>query len=112
MATLKDIETQLLSLSASEKARAIQVLSQSLANSWQGIEKTPGVCGGRACVGKTRILVWVLVNAHRLGVSEAELLEDYPTITAADLANAWAYAEAFSEEIEWDIRANEKTVQC
>lgn len=102
------MEPQLLSLTAPEKAQAISILSQSLANSWQGIEKTPGVCGGRACVGKTRIPVWVLVNAHRLGVSEAELLEDYPTITAEDLVNTWAYAEAFSDEIEWDIYENEK----
>ncbi|WP_204102933.1 MULTISPECIES: DUF433 domain-containing protein [Spirulina sp. CCY15215] len=108
MTTLKDIEPQLLSLTAPEKAQAISILSQSLANSWQGIEKTPGVCGGRACVGKTRIPVWVLVNARRLGASEAHLLDNYPTITATDLVNAWAYAEAFSKEIDWDIRENEE----
>ncbi|MBP0021074.1 MAG: DUF433 domain-containing protein [Cyanobacteria bacterium SBLK] len=105
--TLKEIEPQLLALSPQEKARAIQILSQSLANSWNGIEKTPRVCGGRACVGKTRIPVWVLVNARRLGASEAHLLDDYPTITATDLVNAWNYAKVFSNEIEWDIYENE-----
>ena len=40
--------------------------------------------------------------------AEAELLEDYPTITAEDLVNTWAYAKAFSDEIEWDIYENEK----
>ena len=45
---------------------------------------------------------------RRLGISEAELLEDYPTLRAADLANAWAYAEAYSDEIEIAIREQEE----
>ena len=44
----------------------------------------------------------------RLGASEAHLLDNYPTITAADLVNTWAYAETFANEIEWDIRENEE----
>ncbi len=31
---------------------------------------------------------------------EAQLLDDYPHISAADLVNAWAYADAHPEEIE------------
>jgi len=38
------------------------------------IEKRPGVCGGAACVVRTRIPVWTLVQGQRLGLSEAELL--------------------------------------
>lgn len=106
--TLKELETQLLALTAAEKAQAIQILAQSLSNSWQGIEKTPGVCGGDACIAKTRIPVWVLVNARRIGYSEADLLKSYPTISAADLANAWAYAETYPDEIEIAIRENEE----
>lgn len=52
--------------------------------------------------------VWVLVNARRLGISEAELLEDYPTRRAADLVNAFSYAEAFPDEIETAIREQEE----
>lgn len=73
-----------------------------------GIQKTPGVCGGDACIRQTRIPVWVLVNASRLGISESELLEDYPTLRAADLVNAWAYAEAYPDEIERAIQENEE----
>ena len=58
------------------------------------------MCGGDACIKQTRISVGVLVNARGLGISEAELLEDYPTLRAADSANAWAYAEAYPDEIE------------
>ncbi|MBO1350924.1 MAG: DUF433 domain-containing protein [Hormoscilla sp. GUM202] len=105
--TIKKLESQLLALTPTEKARVIQPLAASLANSWQGIEKTPGVCGGRACIAGTRITVWGLVNARRLGYSEGDLLENYPTLSANSLANAWAYAEAFPEEIQLAIRENE-----
>lgn len=57
----------------------------------KGITKTPGVCGGEACIAETRIAIWLLVEAQQLGISEAQLLQDYPHITAADLVNAWAY---------------------
>lgn len=108
MATLSTLTPDLLRLSPLEKAQAIQLLSQSLADTRQGIEKTPGICGGRACIINTRIPVWVLINAQRLGISEAELLQDYPTLSAADLVNAWAYAERFKQEIEQDIKENEE----
>lgn len=105
--TLKELEKQLLALSPIEKVQAIQLLAQSLGSSWQGIEKTPGVCGGEARIAKTRIPVWVLVEARRLGYSDADLLTSYPSITATDLANAWVYAQAHSDEIELVIERNQ-----
>jgi uncharacterized protein (DUF433 family) len=80
------------------------MLSQSLNLAWFGIAKTPGVCGGSACIANTRIPVWVLIQAQRLGATESELLYDYPTLSASDLVNAWAYAEAFPNEIKTAIR--------
>jgi len=77
-------------------------------NRWRGITKTPGVCGGDACIAGTRIPVWVLVGYRRLGVSESELLHSYPTLSATDLTNAWVYAEANSSEIEMAIQDNEE----
>jgi uncharacterized protein (DUF433 family) len=32
-------------------------------------------------------------------LSEAKLLENYPTLLAIDLVNAWNYAAAYSDEI-------------
>ncbi|BAY92933.1 MULTISPECIES: DUF433 domain-containing protein [unclassified Tolypothrix] len=104
---LKELEQQLLALSAGEKVQAIQLLAQSLGSNWLGIEKTPRVCGGEARIAKTRIPVWVLVEARHLGYSDADLLSSYPTITATDLANAWAYAETHSDEIDLAIERNE-----
>jgi uncharacterized protein (DUF433 family) len=104
---LKELEPQLLAPNPSEKVQAIQLLAQSLGSNWKGIEKTPRVCGGEARIAKTRIPIWVLVEARHLGYSDAELLTSYPTITATDLANAWTYAEAHPDEIELAIERNE-----
>jgi uncharacterized protein (DUF433 family) len=106
--TLKELETQLLALTPTEKAEAIQILTQTLSSGSRGITKTPGVCGGEACIAKTRIAVWLLVESRRLGISEAQLLDDYPHLSAADLVNAWAYADANSTEIEEAIKKNEE----
>jgi uncharacterized protein (DUF433 family) len=105
--TLKELQTQLLALSTEEKAQAIQILAASLSNVWTGIEKTPGVMGGDACIRQTRIPIWLLVSLRNQGASEAYLLEDYPTLTAADLVNAWVYADTHPEEIEAAIARQE-----
>jgi uncharacterized protein (DUF433 family) len=70
------------------------------------IGKTPGVCGGEACIGDTRIAVWMLEDARRQGAAEEELLQDYPGLRSADLAAAWAYAKEHPTEIENAIQAN------
>jgi uncharacterized protein (DUF433 family) len=72
-----------------------------------GIESRPEVCGGEPCVVRTRIPVWLLVQARWLGTSEADLLQSYPSLRAEDLVNAWAYAREHSDEIERQILENE-----
>jgi uncharacterized protein (DUF433 family) len=104
--TLQELEHQLLSLSLSDQAAVVQSLTQALSIGGKGITKTPGVCGGAACIAGTRIAVWLLVEAQQLRITEAQLLQDYPHITAADLVNAWAYATAHPEEIAAAILAN------
>ncbi len=73
----------------------------------QEIESTSGVMGGVACIRQTRIPVWMLEEARRLGTSEAALLHNYPTLTTQDLSNAWDYALSHQEEIDAQIEANE-----
>jgi uncharacterized protein (DUF433 family) len=104
--TLRELEQQLLALSESEKRQVVQLLSQDRISPIPGIEKNPGVCGGSACVAGTRITVWGLVESRRIGYSEADLLTSYPTLSATNLANGWAYAAAFPDEIEAEIAAN------
>lgn len=108
--TLKELEKQSLALTTTEKAQAIQILVQSLTNVWLLIEKTPGVCGGDACILNTRIPVWSLVNDRNLGMSDAEILKAFPDLSAVDLVNAWAYADAHATEIEQAIRENDEVM--
>ena len=68
-----------------------------------GIDSNPAVCGGEPCILRTRIPVWLLVQARGLGTSEADILHSYPTLTAQDLSNAWAYYRSHCEEIEQQI---------
>jgi uncharacterized protein (DUF433 family) len=109
--TLKELKPKLLALSDEEKAQVIELLSQGK-TTIEGIEKTPEVCGGSACIADTRITVWGLVEARRLGYSEADLLTSYPSLTATDLAHAWAYAAAAPSEIEAEIQANNAVMEA
>ena len=43
-----------------------------------------------AVIVRTRIPVWLLDQARRLGASEEALLAAYPHLRAEDLVNAWA----------------------
>ena len=104
---LKELEGQLLSLSPAEKAEALKLLTLDLTHTWPGIEHTAGVAGGAACIVRTRIPVWALENYRRLGWSEALILENHPTLRAADLVNAWAYAGAHADEMREAIESNE-----
>jgi len=106
--TIQELKTQLLSLTCEEKAQAIQILINSLNHNFFGIEKTTGVVGGDACIVRTRIPVWTLMNYRRLGASDDDILSDFPTLSPSDLLNAWAYAEAYPDEIEQAIRENEE----
>jgi uncharacterized protein (DUF433 family) len=72
-----------------------------------GIETHSEVSGGVACIARTRIPVWSMVQYRRLGATDAELLQWYPTLTPDDLANAWAYYQSHKEEIERQIEENE-----
>ena len=63
--------------------------------------------GGAACIRQTRIPVWMLENARRQGLSEADLLLNYPSLTAKDIANAWDYVGFNQAEIENEIAENE-----
>jgi uncharacterized protein (DUF433 family) len=95
------------SLSRAEKAQLLKLVVQELDDAFPGIDSTTGVCGGEACIVRTRIPVWALEQSRRLGISEEDLLRSYPTLRAEDLANAWSYVRSHRSEIEEDIQANE-----
>lgn len=108
MTALQEAENLLSTLTRAEKAQLLQAVVRDLGDAFPGIESRPGVCGGEPCITRTRIPVWALEQAKRLGVSESDLLRSYPSLRAEDLANAWAYVRAHQSEIEGQIQANEE----
>jgi len=103
----KNLEKIFTGLSRGDKAQLLQWAARDLGDAFPGIESNPQVCGGEPCIVRTRIPVWLLAQARRLGTSEADLLRAYPTLRAEDLANAWAYERSHRKEIDTQIRANE-----
>ena len=79
----------------------------TLTDNAQFFQSRPGVCGGELCIAHTRIPVWLLTQARRLGTSEADLLRIYPSLQAEDLVNVLAYERAHRQEIERQIEDNE-----
>jgi uncharacterized protein (DUF433 family) len=76
--------------------------------SW--ILKTPGVCGGDACIRNTRHTVYGLVEWKKLGLTDVRIREHHPDLTQADLDAAWLYYEQHREEIEQIIKEDEEAM--
>lgn len=107
MASLSDFEKLLPTFSPGEKAQILKWVLQELGDAFPGIDSRSDVCGGEPCIVRTRIPVWLLDQARRLGASEQALLAAYPSLRAKELVNAWAYARSHAAEIETQIRENE-----
>ena len=105
---MQDSEKLLANMTRAEKARLLRWLVHDLGDDFPGIESRSDVAGGVPCIVRTRIPVWLLEQARRLGASEADLLRAYPTLRAEDLANAWAYVRSHRAEIERQIAENEE----
>jgi uncharacterized protein (DUF433 family) len=107
MNTIQSFEQLLSGLKKAEKAQLLQWVARDLGDAFPGIDSTPGVCGGEPCIVRTRIPVWVLAQARNLGMSEAEILQIYPSLRAEDLVNAWNYYRSHQNEIDQQIDENE-----
>src|SRR5579863_1287964 len=100
MSTLDQAEQIVSHLTRNEKVQLLHHLARDIGGEFPGIESRPDVCGGDACIVRTRIPVWLLEQARRLGSTEADLLRSYPTLRPNDLLNAWEYARAHPDEID------------
>jgi len=76
------------------------------------IEKTPGVCGGRACISGHSIRVMDIVVWHEMrGYSPDEIVGMFPGLTLADVHAALAYYFDRREEIEKEFRLDEEAAK-
>lgn len=107
MTVLDEAEQLLSTMTPAEKVQLLQWVVRDLGDTFPSVESTPDVLGGEPHIVRTRIPIWLLVQARRLGTSEADLLHAYPSLRAEDLANAWAYARVHKADIEQQIADNE-----
>ena len=107
MTRLQEAEQLIAQLTPSEKAHLLGRFVRELGDAFPGIERTPGIVGGEARMVRTRIPVWLVVHAKRQGLTDAQLLEAYPSLKASDLTSAWTYAQVHPDEIEAQILENE-----
>jgi uncharacterized protein (DUF433 family) len=76
------------------------------------IEKTPGVCGGRACIAGHRIRVQDIVVWHeKRGYSPDEIVDMFPGITLADVYAALTYYFDNRQEIEDEFKKSDEWAQ-
>lgn len=70
------------------------------------ISRTPGVCGGKACIAghRVRVLDVVVWHEHQ-GMSPDEIVSQVPSLTLADVHAALAYYFEHLEEIREEMRA-------
>jgi uncharacterized protein (DUF433 family) len=75
----------------------------------QHITKTPGVCGGRACIAGHRIRVMDIVVWHEMRRQSPDQIVDlFPGITLADVHAALAYYFDHRQEIEDEFRKEDQ----
>lgn len=78
--------------------------------STEHISKTPGVCGGKACIAGHRIRVMDIVTLHeRGGMTPDEIADEYPGITLADVHAALAYYFDHRDDIDAEFREARET---
>jgi uncharacterized protein (DUF433 family) len=66
----------------------------------------PHVCHGQACIVGTRIMVSILLDCLAAGMSETEIIGEYPSLTAEDVRAAAAYGAALAREEVLPLKSN------
>lgn len=61
------------------------------------IQITPGVCHGKPVIRGTRVLVSTLLGALSGGDTTETVLQDYPSLSAEDVAAALEFAGRLSD---------------
>jgi len=70
------------------------------------ISTDPEVCHGQACIKGTRIMVSVILDCLVAGMSEQEILTEYPALTAEDVRAAAAYGAVLAREEVLPLKAS------
>jgi uncharacterized protein (DUF433 family) len=69
----------------------------------------PAVCAGKPCIRGTRIWVALILDFLASGMTEAELLSEYPQLTHEDVLASIAYGAEMSRDRVLPIPVNHVT---
>ena len=76
------------------------------------ITKTPGVCGGKACIAGHRVrVIDIAVWYENMGMSADEIVTQIPSITLSDVHAALVYYYDHIEEIREDIKRDDEIAE-
>ena len=70
------------------------------------ISVDPDICHGRACIKGTRVMVSVILDCLAEGMSEAEIVKNYPSLNAEDIKAAIQYASVLAKEEIYPIHSD------
>ena len=77
---------------------------------YRNIERDPARCGGQPVVSGTRIRVATVLTCYRQGMGIEEIVQQYESLSPADVHDALAFAYDHLDEIEGDLAADDETV--
>lgn len=60
------------------------------------ISADPNICGGKVCIKGTRIMVSVILDNLAEGITEKEILREYPSLKEEDIKAAIMYAASLT----------------
>jgi uncharacterized protein (DUF433 family) len=63
------------------------------------VTATPGVRSGQPIIRGTRITVWDILGWLGGGVSESEILDDYPELKSEDIQAAFQFAYQLKDKV-------------
>ncbi len=80
-----------------ESGSCFRVLCSELVNSRITIE--PGKRSGQPCIRRLRITVWDVLSWLAAGMTESEILEDYPELEQDDFRAIYEYAARIGKRV-------------
>jgi uncharacterized protein (DUF433 family) len=75
---------------------------------YRNIERDAVRCGGQPVVAGTRIRVATVLGCYRQRMSVEEIVQQYPSLSPADVHDALAYAHDHLDEIDTDLAADDE----
>ncbi|HXF06222.1 MAG TPA: DUF433 domain-containing protein [Blastocatellia bacterium] len=75
-------------------------MNQQSRNLLGRISVDPQICHGKPCIKGTRIPVFVILDALAAGMTQQEIIEEYPPVTEEDIRAALYYASLVTQQEE------------